>query len=158
MKKNSFAELLTGRAELKRQFKFQSLIYCVLIIIGILFCIIDIQNTSFVQNLTMEARAVLEGCGSVFVIAGAIRLIKNIRILKNEEILKAYEIRIKDERNIAIQKKALSTAVIVCIWIGLVFGLIYLPYNEVVSYTILYSICVLMLVYLIFTYIFNKIM
>lgn len=158
MKKNNFLELMTGRAELKRQLKFQSLVYCFLIFIGILFCIIDVQNVSFVKNLTAEARAALEGCGSVFVIAGFIRLIKNIRILKNEESIKAYEVKIKDERNLAIQKKALSSAVFVCIWIGLIFGLIYLPYNEVVSYTILYSICVLILVYVIFTYIFNKIM
>lgn len=158
MKKSRVIKLLTGRGELREQLIFKNIICIILILAGIAIWLLKAFNIEYFKNLTQEANTVLEGFGSAFIVAGIARIIKNMRILNNESILKGYEIRLKDERNISIQRRALSTTVVVCIWIGLIASILYLPYNVAVSYTLLYSICVLFVVYLIFSFIFNRIM
>lgn len=158
MKKSRVIKLLTGRGELREQLIFKNIICIILILAGIAIWLLKTFDIEYFKNLTQEANAVLEGFGSVFIVVGIVRIIKNMRILNNESILKGYEIRLKDERNISIQRRALSTTVIICIWIGFIASILYLPYNVAVSYTLLYSICVLLVVYLIFSFIFNRIM
>lgn len=158
MKKSRVIKLLTGRGELREQLVFKNIICIIIILAGIVIWLSKALDIEYFKNLTQEANAVLDGFGSVFIIVGIVRIIKNMRILNNESNLKEYEIRIKDERNISVQRLALSTTAIVCIWIGFIVSIIYLPYNVVVTYTLLHSICVLLVVYLIFSFIFNRIM
>lgn len=156
--KNKVIKLLTGRGELREQLIFKNIICVILILVGIVIWLSKIIDIEYFKNLTQEAISILDGFGSVFIVVGLVRIIRNMRILSNESILKKYEIMIKDERSICIQRRALSTTAIVCIWIGFIVSIIYLPYNIVVAHTLLYAICVLLIVYIIFSFIFNRIM
>lgn len=158
MKNSKIIKLLTGRANIREQLRFKNIICVVLILAGVAIWALKVFDIKYFNSLTGEANAILDGFVSAFIIVGVARIIKNIRILNNDSILKEYEVRINDERNISIQRRALSTTAIVCIWIGFIAGIIYLPYNVAVVYTLLYSICVLLVVYLIFSFIFNRIM
>ena len=158
MKNSKIIKLLTGRAELREQLIFKNIVCVILILAGIIICLLKAFEIEYFKNLTKEAISILDGFVSAFIVVGLVRIIKNMRILNNESILKEYEIRISDERNICIQRRALSITAIVCIWIGFIVSVIYLPYNVAVAYTLLYSICVLLIVYLIFSFIFNRIM
>ena len=63
--------------------------------------------------------------------------------MKNEDMLKSKEIALKDERNINIQKRALSCAVYAYIGIGFIVGLIILPfyYESAITIFIQFVLC-----------------
>lgn len=158
MMKNKIFKLLTGRAELRQQLVFKNIISVIIIFAAVVLQLLRINNIGYFNALSEKPSAALDSFISVLIVICIIRIIKNIKLLKNEEALKTYEINLKDERNISIQRRALSSTVIVCVYIGCISGLLYLPYNMAIAYTLFYSICVLLIVYLIFSFIYNKIM
>ncbi|MDO4300104.1 MAG: hypothetical protein Q4D26_01795 [Clostridia bacterium] len=158
MKRNKVIKLLTGRAELREQLIFKNRVCVVLIVMGIFFYMLKFFDAAEFNGLIGKGEYIYNGAASCFIIIGIVRILRNFRLLKNEDLLKRYEIAINDERNINIQKCALSNAVIAYTWLGFLAGLAAAPFNEAVACTILYSICSLLIIYMMFSFIFNKTM
>lgn len=149
-------DCITGKSGTKKRLQLQIVIYSILMAAGIVFAVLRLSG--FIDMEDTRAMSVFDGFSSCYIIVGLVRIVKNTRIIKNEKRLKGYEIAIKDERNIAIQRRALVSAVYVSVWIGLIVGMILLFFNYTAAVTILYSICFLLISYVVFTYIFAKIM
>lgn len=158
MKKSKVIKLLTGRAELREQLVFKNTICVVLILMGIFFYILKFFDVAAFNGLIGRGEYIYNGVASCFIIIGIVRILRNFRLLKNEDLLRRYEIGINDERNINIQRCALSNAVIAYTWLGFLAGLVAALFNEAIACTILYSICSLLIIYMIFSFIFNKTM
>ncbi len=152
----SILKYLTGRAEIKKQLKFQNIVYIFFIIAAVIYYVLKLSGKLYIANI--QSLTILDSISACVAIISIIRIIKNIRITKNENILRNYEISLKDERSIAIQRRALSTSFTISTWIGVIIATIIAVFNPIVAITIFYSICFLLITYVIFSYIFNKIM
>lgn len=153
MKNSKLGKFLTGRAEIREQLKFKNYICGLLILFGVI-----IVGLNYFNTLPFKFDGAFDSIGAVLIVFGIARIIKNNILLKNDKNLKAYEISLNDERNINITRRALSCAVITCIYIGAVFIIVFLPTNHLVAMTISYSMCLFFVIYLMFSFIFNKIM
>ncbi len=147
---------MAGRGDIKEQLIFKNIIYIMLIILGFVLCMLKLKGVINIDNARGES--LYDGFVSCFIIVSIARIIKNIRIIRNKKRLERYNVMVNDERNIAVQKKALSVTLIACVCIGMIIALLFIFYDTTISLTILYSICFVLVVYLLFSFIFNKIM
>lgn len=96
--------------------------------------------------------------GAALAVAGIVKLIQYIRIIKNEKVMEKYETSAKDERNIMLSMKAKSTAYTIFILLAAVAIIVLSIFNmHYVVNTIAYTVCGLVLIYLICYYIFRRI-
>lgn len=110
--------------------------------------------TTFIKqienNFFLSYGIALVGCGIVL-------MIKNYKLIKNQEKMKMQEIKEKDERNIMIINKARSTTFSLYIMISFILIILFNILNmQQQALMIAYSTCLLLIIYVICYYIFQR--
>ncbi len=151
-------ECITGRAEIREQLKFRNYVLGFMVLIGVLFYVLMVLDVGFISELAEKGAYIYGGIAGGYIFVGLMCIVKNNRLLKNEKLLKKYSIAVKDERNINIQRRSMSIAVIIYMWAGVITGLIIAPFNDVAASIIFYSICALLVIYCVVRFVMNKLM
>ena len=148
---------ITGRGEIREQIKFRNYFLIFFVILGIIYFILRVLNIG-IGAVEGEASYIYSGIAGAYILVGILSVIKNIRLLKNDELLKKYAVEVKDERNVLMQRRALSISVYIYVWAGFIAGLVIAPVNYGASCAVFYSICALLIIYSVTRYILNRIM
>ncbi len=95
--------------------------------------------------------------GAAFGVCGVVRIIQYIRLISNKDKMEQREIAEKDERNIMLWEKARSwTFGIYTILAGMTIMVLYSIHMEFVGQIIAYTVCALVVIYVICYYIIRR--
>ena len=122
------------------------IIYGIYIIIGIALCVVGF----------FSEKNFLSSFGAAFAAVGIAKTVQYARLLKNPEKLKKWTIMQNDERNIAIALKARSiTFRIIGLASGIAIIICYLINQELVGMVIAYTLCAMLVIYILCYHILN---
>ncbi|ADL50244.1 hypothetical protein [Clostridium cellulovorans] len=110
----------------------------------------------FSSHLSSFLSGVYTGIGAGLIGAGIALIIKMKRVLKDEKKIKQKRLSEQDERNIMINQKAVQASTIVILVLAYLGLMVSGIFNLIVFWTLWVVVAVFMVVFVIFSFYYNK--